>query len=67
MFGIKKYFTVLIIWLILEYDKNRLWSNNFCDGDEIEINKPKIIVAFQLADDFIKQYNSYCKDYNSNV
>lgn len=67
MFGFKRYITVLIIWLFLEYDKNRLWLNNIWDYDDVEINKPKIVIAFKLADSFIKNYNSYKKFYEDGI
>ena len=67
MFGFKRYITVLIIWLFLEYDKNRMWLNNIWDYDDVEINRPKITIAFELADSFIKNYNSYKKIYEDGI
>lgn len=67
MFGFKRYITVLIIWLFLEYDKNRLWLNNIWDYDDVEINTPKIVIAFRLADSFIKNYDSYKNFYEDEI
>ena len=57
----------MIIWLFLQYDKNRLWLNNIWDYDAVEIDKPKIVIAFKLADLFIKNYNSYKKFYEDEI
>lgn len=67
MFGFKRYITVLIIWLFLKYDKNRLWLNNIWDYDDVVIDKPKIVIAFELADSFIKNYNAYKKFYEDGI
>ena len=55
-YGIRFYFTVLIVWLFVLYDKNRMWANNFTDYDEIETGTTKIRVAFKLARDFEREY-----------
>lgn len=67
MFGFKRYITVLIIWLFLKYDRNRLWLNNIWDYDDVVIDKPKIVIAFELADSFIKNYNAYKKFYEDGI